>query len=104
MCGYHALCWGRRATVMPSFGLVLPLISSVRRPGIETWRMRSIGGAFGSHSGPRKIPSSSPAANTEGISPCRITNACSGRGPLRFRLASGLPFRVAGHAAEAQVR
>jgi hypothetical protein len=29
---------------------------------------------------------------------------CSGRGPLRCRVASALPFRVAGHAAEWRVR
>jgi len=31
----------------------------------------------------------------------RPTRACSGRGPLRRCIASALPFRVAGHAAEA---
>jgi hypothetical protein len=32
----------------------------------------------------------------------RLTNACSGRGPLRCCAASALPFRVAGHTAEAR--
>jgi len=35
---------------------------------------------------------------------CRPTSACGGRGPLRCHVPSALPFRVAGHAAEARVR
>jgi hypothetical protein len=31
----------------------------------------------------------------------RLTLACSRRGPLRSHIASALPFRLAGHAAEA---
>ena len=34
----------------------------------------------------------------------RLTCACSGRGPLRCCVPNALPFRVAGHAAEARVR
>ena len=34
----------------------------------------------------------------------RPTSACSGRGPLRCAFPSALPFRVAGHAAEARGR
>ena len=33
---------------------------------------------------------------------CRLTSRCSGRGPLRCGIASALPLRVAGHAAERQ--
>ncbi len=34
----------------------------------------------------------------------RPTSACTGRGPLGSRIASALPFRVAGRAGEARVR
>jgi len=42
-------------------------------------------------------------ADSQSISP-RLTCACSGRGPLRCFVPSALPFRFAGHAAEARFR